>query len=300
MAIRLDDAELDALEGVTHSAFVLYVKLRKRMDYTTGLVGARQGAGVSWQALREELFVEPGPGLSDTGAPHKSSVKRLVKRLIRAGLVTDKTINGSFRLVFELRLAVSDNSVRKQPDPIPTLQTSSMCVTPEALNSMDSFTYCEGDPIHFETPQPDPHPVSGNTKEKLPISRDFFPSGETKARCVRAGCPTVDQDEIDIFIARQVSDGNLSEDWQESFYGWMIRAKKFAASRAVYVSRGADKQRREPWESIPVDNNKLMAWASKHGFAAPKYMATNFDYRRDLEGQVRRRRDEIEKVSSPS
>lgn len=300
MAIRLDDIELSALEGVTHAAFVLYVKLRKRMDYATSYVGKRQGAGISWQALREELFIEPGPGLSGTGAPHKSAVIRLVKRLRRAGLVNDETVPGSYRLVFRLPLALADNSASKQPDTKPTHLSRDNESPLYGAQLGDSYVYCEGDQAQPETPQPGTHPVSGNTiKNKAPIPLDFCPSEETKVRCYRAGTPPVTGDEVQIFIAHQVANGKYSEDWEASFYGWMLMAKKFAANAAIKVSRGTNKPASEAWELMPVKDNKLMDWAKLHGFRKPNFKETEYEYRKGLEGEVRRRRDKQEKDRSP-
>lgn len=111
MAIRLEDAELAALTGQRPELWQLYIVLRTLMDYHTGLVGATRR--ISWRALQEALYVEPGQGLEDTGTPTKAKVRRLADGLARAGLVQNRSALKA--LIFFLPLAVTDQFASNKP-----------------------------------------------------------------------------------------------------------------------------------------------------------------------------------------
>lgn len=114
-SIVLTGEELDALSGLPHAAFRLYVAgLRPHMDYASGVVGdARR---ISWQMLRELMYVEPHKGLEDSGTPSLGRVRRAMDWLIRAGLVED--IGSKERgeaIIFRLVFALTDSSEQKKP-----------------------------------------------------------------------------------------------------------------------------------------------------------------------------------------
>lgn len=111
-AIKLNQAELDALSGLSHAAFRLYVAaIRPRMDFATGLVGKR--VGISWQALREWMYVEARPGVK--AVTHtESMVRRLVKQLVKHGLLRE--IGDRFRIAFACPLAEKGSFAPKKAD----------------------------------------------------------------------------------------------------------------------------------------------------------------------------------------
>lgn len=111
-SIKLNQAELDALSGLSHPAFRLYVAaIRPRMDYATGLVGKR--VGISWQALREWMYVEARPGVK--AVTHtESTVRRLVKQLVKHGLLRE--IGDRFRIAFACPLADRGSFAPKKAD----------------------------------------------------------------------------------------------------------------------------------------------------------------------------------------
>ncbi|ABM61423.1 hypothetical protein [Halorhodospira halophila] len=116
-AIKLSQEELEALAGLPSLALRVYILgIRPHMDYSTGLVGAQRR--ISWQSLREASYVEPHQGLTDTGTPSKSSVRRAVDWLIRSGLAIDCT-QGK-RLIFYCPLAQTDSSSQEKPGTNPT------------------------------------------------------------------------------------------------------------------------------------------------------------------------------------
>ncbi len=101
--ITLTERELDALYGEPAEVLKLYVCLRRRMDFETGLVGAENG--VSWWALREDMFVEFAQGRrrDESGTPTEKLVRNKVERLVSIGLVESRT--SYRRLVFFLPMA---------------------------------------------------------------------------------------------------------------------------------------------------------------------------------------------------
>jgi len=160
VAIRLEDAELAALSGQRPELWQLYIVLRTFMDYRTGTVG--QSRRISWRALQEALYVEPGPGLEGTGTPTKAKVRRLADGLERAGLARNRSVLK--QLIFLLPLAVTDQSAPNKPGTKPAQIRHSHPGTSEA--SEDAV--CEPDapttrqvPISKGTAKAGTPPVSG-------------------------------------------------------------------------------------------------------------------------------------------
>ncbi|WP_410498134.1 hypothetical protein [Chitinibacter sp. S2-10] len=119
----INDVESDALAGLAHIPFRLYHALRKRMDFRTGRVGERPK--VSYQALREDLYIEPCQGRTgdESGSPSVEALRHALRILIRVGLVT--VIPADRQLIFSLVLAdveklrpveVPQSSNRATPD----------------------------------------------------------------------------------------------------------------------------------------------------------------------------------------
>ena len=152
MAIFLCDDELQAMAGLPHSAIVLYLGIRQRMDIATGLVGVK--ARISWQALREDCYVEPHSGLTET-TPHISTLRRLAGWLERAGLVKQHGDRDKRQLFFKCLLASRPSYVQKQPDSNPTDQAD----TPKSAPIQD-FSQQADRP---EQAQPDIHRSSEYT-----------------------------------------------------------------------------------------------------------------------------------------
>lgn len=157
-SIKLNQAEMDALSGLGHAAFRLYVAaIRPRMDYGTGEVGRR--VGISWQALREWMYVEPRPGVR--AVTHtESMVRRLAKQLVKHGLLRE--IGDQFRIAFQCPLADTDNSVPKKADRGSTPQRT----TPQA-NAGKGFREAEQT---GKTAKADTHPKSGENPKNLKTS----------------------------------------------------------------------------------------------------------------------------------
>ena len=101
--ITLTEDELNALAGESPDVFKFYVMLRARMDFSTGLVGAEKGGGVSWQGLREDMYVEPRAGRQSHGSPTEKYVRDKAARLVELGLLESRT--SYRRLVFLMPMA---------------------------------------------------------------------------------------------------------------------------------------------------------------------------------------------------
>jgi hypothetical protein len=160
------DEEEFALDGLPHAAQVLYLRgLRKRMDYATGLVGVV--FKISWQALREVVYVQPHQGTSSTGAMSKEQVRRLVGRLESAGLVEVKT-EGK-QLVFLLPLAKTDKSVQKKADSCPTVVHTTIPTDVEYTKANDFIDEIGGGTEKADIPQNQDTPEKP-TYIRIPIS----------------------------------------------------------------------------------------------------------------------------------
>lgn len=156
------DEEEFALEGLPHAAQVLYLRgLRKRMDYATGLVGVT--FKISWQALREVVYVQPHQGTTGTGAMSKDQVRRIVGRLENAGLVEVKT-DGK-QLVFFLPLANTDKSVQKKAASCPPVVRTTY---PPVVRTTQ---YIENNDISCDSDEKAAIPQNRDTPEKPPYIR---------------------------------------------------------------------------------------------------------------------------------
>lgn len=168
------------MRGLSLLARSVYVfGLRPYMDYRTGLVGVVRG--ISYQSIAEELYVEPGPGVTDSGSPTVRQLERAVVRLERAGLVArDASANERARkLVFCLPLAASDKSA---PNKVVGKRWDQQVADPveaEPSNGAASGEYPAGDSGGEKTAEVVPPPVSGNnnTGESARAKTPSSPNG---------------------------------------------------------------------------------------------------------------------------
>lgn len=100
-AFVIDDNEWMLMRRVDHLARDLYVALRRRMDFATGIVGD-DPAAVSWWALREDTELEGRPGVRGC-KPTEQQLRRRVAQLEKVGLV--ESIGNKLRLKFRLLAA---------------------------------------------------------------------------------------------------------------------------------------------------------------------------------------------------
>lgn len=108
MEYRINQQERDALYGLSHMVRLTYIEgIRPYMDYATGKVGIKRG--ISYQSLREELYVETQRGRTG-GSPSRQQMRRAVKALERAGLVSIQSVEK--RLILQCELATWDFSAQ--------------------------------------------------------------------------------------------------------------------------------------------------------------------------------------------
>ncbi len=164
MAISLSDEELEHLQGLPHVLLSLYILgIRRYMDYKTGIVGIKRK--ISYQSLAEEIYIEPIAGVK-TGAKSRQQIRRAVKSLERAGLITIKSSGKN--LILNCVLAKTDGSVQNKADTRPTQEADTKAdtdiskKTPEKTTTKPDFKE-EGRHIgrHIEIAQADTPPVSG-------------------------------------------------------------------------------------------------------------------------------------------
>lgn len=106
MRFQINQYERDALKGLPHIPRLAYLEaIRPYMDYATGIVGIKRG--ISYQSLREELYVEPHKGYA-SGSPSKDQMRRAVKTLERAGLISIES--EGMKLILKCELATWDYS----------------------------------------------------------------------------------------------------------------------------------------------------------------------------------------------
>lgn len=176
-AIKLNDAELDALSGLGHAAFRLYVAaIRPRMDYATGTVGKR--VRISWQALKEWMYVEPRSGVAAV-THNESMVRRLAKQLVKHGLLRE--IGDSFHIAFLCPLADTDNAAQKQADRGSTPSQGAR----KPNSSKDLRTFPQG----AKNSRSDTHPSTGKTLKPSPPTPPAVPAGEAESE-IESSAPT--------------------------------------------------------------------------------------------------------------
>jgi hypothetical protein len=106
--ILLNEDELKALQGLSHLHLALYVMgIRRYMDYQTGITGIKRR--LSWQGLKEEMYIEPARGIKTKQKLTRFQLVRAIKQLEKIGLIRKKG-----KLVFECLLASSDESVQNK------------------------------------------------------------------------------------------------------------------------------------------------------------------------------------------
>jgi hypothetical protein len=120
MPLLLSDEEIQALNGLPHLHFILYVKgIRQYMDYKTGIVGIKRG--ISYQSLSEEVFISGMQGIRKTKFSHQQ-IKRALGQLEKIGLIERRSVitKDEKRLVLACIFAQTDKSVKNKADLTPT------------------------------------------------------------------------------------------------------------------------------------------------------------------------------------
>ncbi|MBN6741109.1 hypothetical protein JKG47_11310, partial [Acidithiobacillus sp. MC6.1] len=107
MGYMIEDEEHDALEQVPFDARWMYMSLRKKMDFATGIVGGPKRR-ISWAEVAGMVALEHQQGRK--AIPADVSARRLMASLEKCGAVERHTSLKDRYLVLYLPLARSDNS----------------------------------------------------------------------------------------------------------------------------------------------------------------------------------------------
>lgn len=157
MSFKINERERGGLYGLPHIQQLIYLRaIRPFMDYQTGIVGIKRK--ISYQSLRDEIFVEPHTGYrAETYS--REQLRRALEGLVRAGVLDRKSKNK--QLIFECSLASRDFSVQNKADTNPTHQAD----TKQAAFSIaqtDTYKLIHRKADTPETTQADTPPGTGN------------------------------------------------------------------------------------------------------------------------------------------
>ncbi|RKF33376.1 hypothetical protein [Paraburkholderia fungorum] len=165
-SIKLCEAEMQALYGLGYEAIALYVMaIRPRMDFATGMVGI--APRISWQALREWIYVEPRQGVKAT-VPSIEAIRRIARQLEKAGLLRCESTEKN--LVFRTLLAETDSCVQKKADRKPTGQADTR--KPSAVKAQRPET------DRVQSAKADTHPVSGEALTNTSSATTYVSRGD--------------------------------------------------------------------------------------------------------------------------
>lgn len=318
-AVQFNDAERAAMRGLPWFVRALYFEMRARMDYATGLVGSRKGAGVSWQTFMEALYVEPHQGETESGTPDKNRVRRAAGRLEREGLVVN--MSKPKKLILKLQLATTDSSAPNKPDTNPTqTRHNKQDTIPDTSDASSGAGFDDIPDTKADTPytqgfceefeKPDTPPVSG-----IRISHTAAHGSVTDIACVRdrkekarrlAG--VLSQSDV-LVTSESVAllswvDRGLSLDFLLECLAIAKRKKPGQAIPVNFLDCFVNDQLSggmhgvPAWAQIPKDDNRLWDWARLHGYSNPG-QRTHAQYRALLRSEVEKRallfeREEVE------
>lgn len=112
--------ELEAIYGLPHIQQIAYFAgIRPFIDFTTGIAGIRRG--ISYQSIREAVYVAPAPGIKSANYS-REQIRRAIKSLERAGLIRIQSDDS--HLILLCPLAIAPKFGQNKPDSIPTPQTN--------------------------------------------------------------------------------------------------------------------------------------------------------------------------------
>lgn len=114
LRVCLTTPELNALYGLPHICWVLYLAIRSAMDRRSRIAGELYG--VSWWIFQEACFVEPHSGIQRTGTPSLEQVRAAARHLQRAGLVLFMSDGNAHELKFKCSLAPTLSLVQNKPN----------------------------------------------------------------------------------------------------------------------------------------------------------------------------------------
>lgn len=244
MDFKINQLEREHLYGLPHlQQLVYYAGIRPYMDYATGFVGIKRG--ISYQSLREEIYVQPHTGYK-AQAFSRDQIIRAVDGLERAGLIQNHTLGKA--LVLKCLLASHDNSVQNKAATKPlgqaTIKPSHQMPVNSGIVEEFSKKAVIGKPIKAATP-----PESGfnnnshsNGRMRLGISFEFHPSEGLIEKALAMGCETVNcTEELMRFILYHQSKGTMSCDWDAEYLRWLLNGKRYQQKETAHANRNSHK-----------------------------------------------------------
>ena len=238
--LYLNENEQARLSGLTHLQRCLYVfGIKPHMDFKTGLVGTKKRR-ISYQSLKEAVYVDPKPGIKNTGAPSREQLRRAVKGLERAGLIQLKSFNR--HLIIYCTFADTDiqpnegaleNKLGQNKADINTTAKN------ELVNNQKRQKIKGKSPINPvlerlpKLPKADQPLLSDIYKNKahnlkenlLPIPEDYYPSDHMIEQAQLFGCQPTKQEKLHIFINHCKSKALTSADWDSEYLKYLIVGK---------------------------------------------------------------------------
>ncbi|HAT1130452.1 TPA: hypothetical protein NR353_001625 [Legionella pneumophila] len=170
MYFTVNNKELDALCGLSYLQQITYLSgIRPYMDRNTFMVGIKRR--ISYQSLAESLYIEPHPGIQESGCPSRQQIRRAIKGLERSGLIAIQSCD--MNLILKCLLADIRYCVQNKPDTNPTQQADTQPNTKPLLTTRfneRAGTKADTD----ETPQADTPYIKDNNYIYLLRNFDLF------------------------------------------------------------------------------------------------------------------------------
>lgn len=176
MGYVIEDEEHDALEQCALESFPLYMNLRKRMDFASGIVGGPKRR-ISWGEIAQWMHRDSARGRKAVTMT-VSKARRVVGQMVQVGLLEYRTDREADRLMFFLPLAYSDYSEAQKRERESAYHAEIQAAVAETVNcvSMDRFRVREASTGAFvsalmdasELPLP-AHPARPSAGDPSPI-----------------------------------------------------------------------------------------------------------------------------------
>jgi len=259
-SFKINDDEITSLYGLPHLQQIIYYRgIRPYMDYATGLVGIKRK--ISYQSLREEVFVEPHTGYK-AATFSRDQVRRAVEGLVRAGVIRSHSEGKT--LILECVLATQDNfSQNKAATNPPGQGAIKPHVNPSVITERTADIHKQA--TTRKRSQAATPPVSGNINNSLStavrekISECYQPSGDVLNKAVQKGCTNSRcADQLQRFICYHRSKGTLSFDWDAEFLHWLLRDKAYQESRPRKAQNYSNARRLSVAERIEQANFDIL------------------------------------------
>lgn len=240
--------ESKLLMGCEHIDYVLYMRLKFKMDKETKLVG--QKFKTSRRKLIEEMEIERQHGSNKKDKPiTKDTLKACITRLERKGLVIVRSVikTNEKRFIVELPKAPDyegDKSVQNW-NPPRTLLREPSCGNIDITGSFASVhpypKWGMNAPYQYININKSKDLFIGEEKEKVqkkrkPVEKEppealvnFVVTDEHRAYAVKKGLCAPESEVEDFKLHHLARPKNWKEidDWRLAFYGWLRREKKW-------------------------------------------------------------------------